>query len=111
MPMTRTSQRTARSADSRCDKIVFSLNNQRSAIDYRLLTIAIVLAFLAVDVPSAQTTDRLKTEAQARRAGERLQSLQREAADLAAEERSLLTDLRRLEVERDLKTEQLKHLD
>src|SRR5215212_7337564 len=77
---------------------------------YRLLTLGIVLAVLAVDFGSAQTTDRSRTEAQARRASERLQSLQREAADLAAEERSLLTDLRRLEVERDLKTEQLKQL-
>jgi septal ring factor EnvC (AmiA/AmiB activator) len=107
------------------DKIEFCLKNRqstlddrqstmadrRSTIDYRLFTIGIVLAFLAVAFPSAQTTDRSRTEAQARRATERLQSLQREAADLAAEERSLLTDLRRLEVERDLKTEQLKHLD
>jgi septal ring factor EnvC (AmiA/AmiB activator) len=75
------------------------------------LPVAVLLAVLAVDSPSAQTTDRSRTEAQARRASERLQTLQREAADLAAEERSLLTDLRRLEVERDLKTEQLKHLD
>src|SRR3954470_19522929 len=78
---------------------------------YRLLTLGIVLAVLALDFASAQTTDRSRTEAQARRASERLQSLQREAADLASEERSLLTDLRRLEVERDLKTEQLKHID
>jgi septal ring factor EnvC (AmiA/AmiB activator) len=77
----------------------------------RLSTLAFLLALLAVAFPSAQATDRSRTEAQARRAGERLQSLQREAADLAAEERSLLTDLRRLEVERDLKSEQLKHLD
>lgn len=93
--------------DGRRDKISFSLDNRLSTIG----TVLIVLAVLAVDFPSAQTTDRSRTEAQSRRAGERLQSLQREAADLAAEERSLLTDLRRLEVERDLKTEQLKHLD
>jgi septal ring factor EnvC (AmiA/AmiB activator) len=98
----------------RRDKIGFSLNNRPSTIDHRLSTIGsvlIVLAVLAVDFLSAQSTDRLRTEAEARRASERLQSLQREAADLAAEERSLLTDLRRLEVERDLKTEQLTHLD
>jgi septal ring factor EnvC (AmiA/AmiB activator) len=59
----------------------------------------------------AQTTDRARTEAQARRASERLQALQREAEELAARERSLLIDLRRLEVERDLKTETLKQID
>jgi septal ring factor EnvC (AmiA/AmiB activator) len=47
----------------------------------------------------------------ARRAGERLQALQREADRLASQERSLLNDLRRLEVERLLKAEELKQLD
>ena len=50
-----------------------------------------------------------------RRAGEARQrtahSLQREADELASQQRSLLVDLRRLEVERDLKTEQLKQID
>ena len=59
----------------------------------------------------AQTPDRARTEAQARRASERLQALQREAEELVARERSLLIDLRRLEVERDLKTETLKQID
>jgi septal ring factor EnvC (AmiA/AmiB activator) len=66
---------------------------------------------LASMLAAAQTTDRLRTEAQAGRASERLQALEREAAELAAQERSLLTDLRRLEVERDLKGAQLKQLD
>ena len=60
---------------------------------------------------SAQTSDRSVTEAQSRRASERLQALQHEAADLASEERSLLVDLRKLEVARDLQTEQLKQID
>jgi septal ring factor EnvC (AmiA/AmiB activator) len=47
----------------------------------------------------------------ARRAGERLHALQREADRLASEERSVLNDLRKLEVERQLKGEELKQLD
>lgn len=60
---------------------------------------------------AAQTSDRARTESQARRANERLVALQREADALASEQRSLLIDLRRLEVERDLRTEQLKQLE
>ena len=59
---------------------------------------------------SAQTSDRARTESQARRANERLAALQREADALASEQRTLLGDLRRLEVERDLRTEQLKQI-
>ena len=71
----------------------------------------LALMLLASALAAAQTTDRSRTEAQADRATERLQALEREAAALAAQERSLLTDLRRLEVARDLKSAQLKQLD
>jgi septal ring factor EnvC (AmiA/AmiB activator) len=60
---------------------------------------------------TAQPADRARTEAMARRAGERLQSLQREADRLASEEKTLLNDLRKLEIERQIRTEELKHLD
>jgi septal ring factor EnvC (AmiA/AmiB activator) len=56
----------------------------------------------------AQQPDRARTEALARRAGDRLQSLQREADRLASEERTLLGDLRRLEIDRQIKAEQLQ---
>jgi septal ring factor EnvC (AmiA/AmiB activator) len=59
----------------------------------------------------AQVPDRARTEALARRATERLQSLQREADRLASEERTLLGDLRKLEIERQLRAEQLKQVD
>jgi septal ring factor EnvC (AmiA/AmiB activator) len=55
-----------------------------------------------------QQPDRARTEALARRAGERLQSLQREADRLASEERTLLGDLRKLEIDRQIKAEQLQ---
>src|SRR5438093_5717207 len=62
---------------------------------------------------SSQTPppDRAQTESMARRAGERLTVLQREADRLASEERTLLNELRRLEIERLLKAEELKQID
>jgi murein hydrolase activator len=59
----------------------------------------------------AQTPDRARTEALARRATERLQALQREADRLASEERTLLGELRKLEIERQLRAEELKTID
>ncbi len=59
----------------------------------------------------AQQADRARTEALARRAGDRLVALQREADRLASDERSLLNDLRKLEIERQIKTEELKQAE
>ncbi len=60
---------------------------------------------------SPQQDDRARTEALAARASERLQALHREADQLAAQERTLLGDLRKLEVERQIKIEELRQLD
>src|SRR5467141_3673509 len=72
-----------------------------------------VFAVFAFHVLSAlaQQPDRARTEALARRAAERLQSLQREADRLATQERTLMGDLRKLEIERQLKAEELKQVD
>jgi septal ring factor EnvC (AmiA/AmiB activator) len=70
----------------------------------------ICIVFLCASL-IGQVTDRAVTESQARRATERLLALQREADALASEQRTLLVDLRRLEVERNLKAEQLKHIE
>jgi septal ring factor EnvC (AmiA/AmiB activator) len=56
-------------------------------------------------LPPAQV-ERLETEALHRRATDRIRALIKEAEALASRERSLLDELRRLEVERDLRTEQ-----
>jgi septal ring factor EnvC (AmiA/AmiB activator) len=79
----------------------------------RLLTailpfLAAILPFCTPAIASAQSADRARAEALARRAGDRLVALQREADRLAADERSVLNDLRKLEVERQIKAEQLK---
>src|SRR5688572_3180736 len=60
---------------------------------------------------AAQSPDRARTESQARRVNERLITLQREADELARQQRSLLGDLRRFEIERDLRTEHLKQIE
>jgi septal ring factor EnvC (AmiA/AmiB activator) len=66
---------------------------------------------LPAAVLAAQQPDRARTEALAARAGERLVALQREADRLASEETSLLTDLRKLEVDRQIKAEAMKRAD
>jgi septal ring factor EnvC (AmiA/AmiB activator) len=68
-------------------------------------------AFLIIGVGAQQPAERARTEALARRATERLQALQREADRLASDERTLLGDLRKFEIERQLKTEEVKRLD
>ena len=73
-----------------------------------------ILAISAVSsfVVTAQVpVERARTEALARRATERLQALQREADRLASDERTLLGDLRKFEIERELKVAELKRVD
>jgi len=69
---------------------------------------AVVLACCTL---GAQQADRERTEALARRAGERLRTLQQEADRLASEERTLLGDLRKLEIERQIKAEEFRQVD
>src|SRR5215510_14842700 len=58
----------------------------------------------------SQSSDRTRTETLARRATERLRTLQQEADALATQERTLLGDLRKLELDRQLKTEELQQI-
>jgi murein hydrolase activator len=73
------------------------------------LVVGAILAGAVVGV--AQTAERARTESHARRVTERMIALQREADALASQQRSLLGDLRRLEVERNLRTEQLRQIE
>jgi len=80
----------------------------------RRKTCSAIFAVFAVSssyVVVAQAPDRARTEALARRATERMQALQREADRLASEERSLIGDLRKLEIDRQMKAEQVKQID
>ena len=84
-------------------------DHRPSRVAYGPLTCAVLVA--AAATLSSQTSDRARTESQARRASERMIALQREADALARQQRSLLGDLRRLEVERNLKVEQLTQIE
>jgi septal ring factor EnvC (AmiA/AmiB activator) len=66
---------------------------------------------LVVAATHAQAPDRARTEALARRATARLQALQHEADRLAADERTLINDVRKLEIDRQLKAAELKQVD
>src|SRR5438105_2975222 len=65
---------------------------------------------LACATLAAQQPERARTEALARRGAERLQALQAEADRLAAQERTVLGELRKLELDREIKIEELKQL-
>jgi septal ring factor EnvC (AmiA/AmiB activator) len=70
--------------------------------------VACVIA-LALSVGlSAQQPDRSATEADARRVADRIRALQAEADRLAGEARTLLGDLRTLEIERELQVERVR---
>ena len=64
---------------------------------------------LAGQTPASQDRDRAATAA--KRAEERLRTLRKEADALAAQQRTLLADLRRLELERQIAVEQLAKVE
>jgi len=80
----------------------------------RLLAIlgmcCVAAAGLTAQTP-ASPSDRAAAEAMARRVSDRVRSLQREADRLAGNARTLVGDLRRLEIDRDLAIERLKQAE
>ena len=72
--------------------------------------LAIVIALTAHGV-NAQAPDRAGADALARRVSERMAALQREAERLAIESRTLVGELRGLEIERDLQVERASAAD
>ena len=66
--------------------------------------VALLVAILAQQPPTPAQDRSAET---ASRAAERIRALQRESDDLARQEQSILVELRKLEVDRELKTEQL----
>jgi septal ring factor EnvC (AmiA/AmiB activator) len=73
----------------------------------RTIAAIAVAAAIGAALSAQAPADKSQTEAQARRAADRLAALQHEAESLATEERSLLAELRKLEVDRAIKVEQL----
>src|SRR3954470_16724601 len=76
-----------------------------------LFAVFAAFAFLIVSAAAQVPPERTRTEALARHAADRLQALQREADRLASDERTVLGDLRTLEIERQIKAEELKRVD
>lgn len=68
--------------------------------------VAVASLSLLAQAP-APPTDQAAVDAAAKRAADRIRSLQRESDSLASQERTLLVDLRKLEVDRQLKSEEL----
>lgn len=77
----------------------------------RLQTTSVVALALACCTLGAQEADRTRADALARRAADRLRALHEEADQLAAQARTLLGDLRQLEIEREIRNEELRQVE
>src|SRR4029453_3924581 len=73
-----------------------------------LLGVLLLYPLIAAQTP---TPDRDRATAAAKRTEDRLRGLQREADALAAQERTVLIDLRKLEVERQISIQQLNRIE
>src|SRR5207248_152852 len=102
-PRSTPSARIVRCYNSAMHKCTNARMHQLALVHFCILAFSVFLL--------AQESDRSQTEALSRRADEQLQALQREANQLASEEKTLLGELRKLEIERELKTIQLRQLD
>lgn len=88
-----------------------SKNSRRNTSIRCLLRVASTLLGTACVAMAQAPADRSQTEALAKRAAERLAALHREAESLASQERSLLAELRKLEIDRAIKVEQLAQVE
>jgi murein hydrolase activator len=70
-----------------------------------------LFALIAILAQQPQPPAPGTAEAASQRAAERIRALQRESDELASQERTILLELRKLEVDRQLKTEQLKTIE
>ena len=77
----------------------------------RHVTLGILLGCVSTGAGAQPIQGRLQLESLARRADERIRALQLEADELATQERTLLGDLRGLELERRMKTEELGRIE
>ncbi len=75
---------------------------------HRVKVCSVVGVLVACCGLSAQQADRSDTDALSRRAAERLKSLHDEAERLTVQEKTLLGELRKLEVDRQIKSEELR---
>jgi murein hydrolase activator len=76
---------------------------------FRAAVLMLACAALTAQVPAPSERERM--DAAAKRTSERLRILQREADSLAAQERTLLVELRKLELARQIATETLAQIE
>jgi murein hydrolase activator len=76
-----------------------------------MLVVAGTWLSAAAGAAQAPPDERARAQAAAQRAAERIRALQRESDALVAEARTLLADLRKLEVDRALRVEELAHVN
>jgi len=69
--------------------------------------LAIITSVSAIAQSQAPATDQSAVDAASKRAADRIRALQKESDSLASQERTLLVELRKLEVDRELKSEEL----
>ena len=79
-------------------------------VPHRLIVTAAVAAALGALAAAPHAQPPVREAEAGRRADERIQALQREAEALARAERTLLGDLRKLEIDRDLRREEARRL-
>jgi septal ring factor EnvC (AmiA/AmiB activator) len=70
-----------------------------------------LVAALSLSAQSPAPNDQPSADAASKRAADRIHALQKESDALASQERTLLVDLRKLEVDRELKTEELANAE
>jgi murein hydrolase activator len=83
------------------------LSNRAGTGFFSSVSLCLAGWLLLAGVAGAQTADPSGTRQMAARVDARIRTLQREADRLASQARSLLNDMRRLEIERDLAAQQL----
>jgi murein hydrolase activator len=86
----------------------FALGRGRGRFFDMLVCISVVVLSLA---PAAQDGPARRSQTPAERASERIRALQREAEALVAQESQLLVELRKLEIERQIKVEELASIE
>ena len=85
---------------------------RRTCVRLRVVCLVSLSSGGSIPVPrKRRRTDRDRAAAAARRTADRLRALQREADSLAAQERTLLVELRKLEVDRQIAMEQLGRIE
>jgi murein hydrolase activator len=87
------------------------MRRTRRTICARAIVVIVTACAVPIHGQAPSPQDRDRAAAAAKRTADRLQALQREADALAVQERTLLAELRKLEIERQISIEQLARIE